>query len=153
MCGKEEKEAEDDRTKKLVSMFTVGFILNLIWEIAQAPLYKGFTNLQTQFIICFWASLLDAATVLLLVFIVSFWRKDFNWTTNVKWEEVVVLMSFGGILAVIFEVLALEFGVWDYSSKMPLFPFFNIGVTPLLQMTILPPLAIYLSGILFRYKS
>lgn len=142
-------EAKDDRTKLLVSIFAVGFILNLIWENAQAPLYKGYGGFQTHFSICFWASLLDAAIILLLTFLISFWRKSFDWIINMNWEETVVLMSFGGILAVIFEVLALEFDVWSYSSTMPLLPFFNIGLTPLLQMIILPSLTILFSRNIF----
>lgn len=152
MSGKEENVAKDNRTKLLAGIFTVGFILNLIWENAQAPLYKGFTDFQTHLIICFWASLLDAAIVLLLAFIVSFWREDSDWITCMKWDGAVVLMIFGGILAGIFEVLALEFEVWEYSSKMPLVPFFFVGLTPLLQMIILPPLTIYLTGTVFRNK-
>lgn len=142
-----------NRAKLGTSIFTIGFFLNLIWENAQAPLYRGFTDFQTHFIICFWASLVDAAAVLFLTFLISSWRKNCNWITNIKWKEAVVLMIFGGLLALIFEVFALEFGIWEYSSKMLLAPFFFVGVTPLLQMIILPPVTIYLTGIFFRYKS
>ena len=38
----------------LLYIFIIGFLLNLIWENFQAPLYEGFTNFWEHFMMCFW---------------------------------------------------------------------------------------------------
>lgn len=64
-----------------------------------------------------------------------------------------VLMIFGGAVAVLFEFLALEFGVWVYHNKMLAFPYLHVGLLPLLQMIILPALTVYLPGFFFKSNS
>lgn len=151
MAGKGDKKANNrKKVNLLTSIFIIGFFLNLIWENAQAFMYKGFTGFYQHFMICFWASLGDAAVILLFAALVSSWHKSLNWITNLKWEEVLVLMIFGGAVAVIFELWALEFGVWEYNNKMPVVPYLHIGVFPLLQMIILPALTVYFTGIFFK---
>lgn len=151
MAGIGDKRADNwKKVKLLTGIFIIGFFLNLMWENAQAPLYRGFIGFSEHFMICFWASLGDAAVILFFTALVSSWHKTFNWITDLKWEEVLVLMIFGGALAVIFELWALEFGVWDYNNKMPVVPYLQIGVFPLLQMILLPTLTIYLTGIFVR---
>lgn len=116
-------------------------------------MYKGFTGFAKHFMICFWASLGDAAVILLFAALVSSWHKSFKWITNLKWEEVLILMIFGGAVAVIFELWAFEFGVWDYTNKMPVVPYLQVGLFPLLQMILLSALTVYLTGIFFKPDS
>ena len=147
MAGKGDKKADNwKKVKLLSSIFIIGFFLNLIWEISQAPFYKGYISFYQNFMICFWASLGDAAVILFFVVLICLWRKRFNWINDLKWETVLVLMIFGGFVAVFLELWALEFGVWDYNNRMPVVPYFHIGLLPFLQMVILPALTIYFTG-------
>ena len=50
------------------------------------------------------------------------------------------------MIAVIFELRAVyATQSWQYTDTMPLVPFLQIGITPVLQMIIIPPLTILLT--------
>jgi hypothetical protein len=42
--------------------------------------------------------------------------------------------------AVLVELAGLAAGSWSYTERMPVVPVFGVGLWPLLQMTLLPPL-------------
>ena len=124
-------------------IFIMGFLLNLIWENAQAPLYEGYTNFWDHFMMCFWASLVDAAVVLLLYCLLAVWYKDFYWVRYIKWESAAVLVLLGGGIAIGFEQWAFKNEMWSYTDRMPVV-LLNTGLSPLLQMMLLPFLTFYI---------
>lgn len=62
------------------------------------------------------------------------------------------LALIGFIIAVAIEQNALLAGKWDYASTMPIIPWLNVGLVPIIQMTVLLPLSFYVAG-LFSKKS
>ena len=129
----------------ILSVFFVGFLLNLIWENVQAPLYEGFTNFWDHFMMCFWASIVDAAVILVLYALFAFWYKEFFWIKHLNWKNGLVLMLLGAAVAVGFEFWAFENEVWAYTEKMPVLGVLEVGLSPLLQMMLLPLLTLILS--------
>ncbi|MGK7392896.1 MAG: hypothetical protein ACNS60_21260 [Candidatus Cyclobacteriaceae bacterium M2_1C_046] len=125
-------------------IFLTAFLLNLVWENAQAPLYEGYTNFWDHFMICFWASLVDAVVVLLLYFLFVAWYKDFFWIRYINLKSAIILIIIGGGIAVGFEQWAFSRGMWSYTNKMPVI-FLSTGLTPLLQMMLLPLLSMYIA--------
>lgn len=138
------------KTQLVFYVFIIGFLLNLVWENAQAPLYEGYTNFWDHFMICFWASLVDAAVVLLLYGLLSFWYKDFYWVQDLNWKSVAVLVFLGGGIAIGFEQWAFKNNMWSYKNNMPVI-FSGIGLSPLLQMMLLPLLTFYIIRKMLRY--
>ena len=136
----------------ILSIFTIGFLLNLIWENLHAPLFKGFTNFWDHFMICFWASLVDAATILLLYGLVVFWYKDLYWFRYMNWKTALVLIVAGGTIAVGFEYWAFAINYWTYAEEMPVVPYLGIGLSPLLQMMLLPLLTFILVAQMSKSK-
>lgn len=47
----------------------------------------------------------------------------------------------GAATAILAERFALQYGRWTYNELMPLVPFAKVGLWPVLQMSILPPIA------------
>ncbi|WP_017732270.1 hypothetical protein [Nafulsella turpanensis] len=133
------------KARPILSIFIIGFLLNLVWENVQAPLYKGYTNFWDHFMMCFWASLVDVAVILLLYGLLAIWYRDFYWIKHINWKIAVVLIIIGGTIAVGFEYWALENETWAYTDSMPVVPFTKVGLSPLLQMMLLPLLTIWLS--------
>jgi flagellar biosynthesis protein FlhB len=70
----------------LLYIFIIGFLLNLVWKNAQAPLYEGYGSFWQHFMICFWASLVDAGVILLLYVLLAAWYRDFFWVEYLNWK-------------------------------------------------------------------
>lgn len=67
-----------NKVRLLLAIFLIGFLLNLVWENVQAPLYEEYSGFQGHFVLCFWASLVDAAVILLLYGLLAAWYSDFS---------------------------------------------------------------------------
>jgi hypothetical protein len=56
----------------------------------------------------------------------------------------------GALCAVGFELFALHFGLWSYGEQMIVLPVLVVGLLPFVQLTLLVPLAIWLTK---KFKS
>jgi hypothetical protein len=121
----------------LFYIFITGFLLNLFWEVVQAPLYIGYENFRNNFMMCFVASIIDAIVVLFLFSIFVAAYRNIYWIKNLSWSNTLLLIILGGLIAIGFEHWALTTGAWNYTDKMPVF-FSEIGIFPLLQLMFLP---------------
>ena len=135
---------------KLTSVFIVAVLLNYLWELAQAPLYVGLENYNAGvFWHCFVASLGDGIMVLLIV--VSGWlilRKP-DWFVRPGVRGYVVMITTGLVLAVLVEWVAVhKLGRWVYAERMPTVPRLGIGLVPVAQMLILPPLIFRVAAVM-----
>ena len=140
-----------NKIRLILYVFVVGFLLNLIWENAQAPLYEGYTNLWDHFMLCFWASLGDAAVVLLLFGLLAIWYKDFYWIKDINWKSASVLFLLGGGIAIGFELWAFKNNMWSYKNNMPVI-FLDVGLFPLLQMMLLHLLSFCITWMILKNK-
>lgn len=120
--------------KIFLKIFLVALLLNMAWEVAQAPLYTCFAEFWSCMALCLRASFGDAVIVLGIYFLL---RK------NLKFYRVAAL---GILIAVLIELHALESGRWAYTEAMPIIPILKVGLTPILQMALLPKLTFYLVG-------
>lgn len=115
--------------KRIFLIFSIAFILNLIWENLHSLLYDNYRGGEiTQFILLR-ATFADAVmiTVVALPFLFSsFFRKQ-------SWLIVPILLT----ISIVIELYALETGRWAYNSLMPIIPFLNAGLTPTIQLGLL----------------
>jgi len=118
----------------LIKVFVVAFIVNLIWENVQAPLYAGYSNVGQHFWICFWATFFDALFVTLMYGLINLLRKGRYNFSKLKLIEVSLILVISLITAIVIESRALSEGRWAYNQCMPLV--YIIGVTPLIQLFI-----------------
>ncbi|MBI5421028.1 MAG: hypothetical protein HZA35_01810 [Parcubacteria group bacterium] len=121
-----------------LSIVVLAFVLNLVWENAQAPLFNGYQNFVQHFMPCLWATIGDAVIILLFYEAYAFWCKDRYWIAHMKGGHIVTLMIMGVILAIFMEWGALVSGRWSYAESMPTIPLLGVGLLPVLQMMFLP---------------
>lgn len=136
------------KTFVLLSLVTiVGFLANLVWENAQAPLYEGFMSFQEHFMMCFIASVVDAGVVLLLYLAFALGYGNPFWIDDLNWKSGTLLIILGGMIAFSFEKHALSADMWDYADGMPIIPVLKVGLSPMLQLMLLPVLIYYVSNL------
>ncbi len=133
--------------KKIIIYYVaIGFILNFIWEISQAGLYEPHFQGTTDFIIVHLRAALGDVVILLVIYLIaSLVYKNNNWVVGNKTSPYVVSAFLGFIFAVAIEKYALLTGRWAYNELMPIIPIINIGITPVLQLTIIAPFSFFLA--------
>ena len=125
--------------------------LNLAWEIAQAPLYTLWTEARPGYIAfaiahCTLGDVLIGAAALLLALILLREGPLARW----RWRRIAVVAVVLGVAYTIFSewmnVTVLR--SWAYTGSMPTVELagFEMGLGPLAQWLLLPPLALYLAG-------
>jgi uncharacterized membrane protein YadS len=88
---------------------------------------------------CTVATFGDVAIVVAIFVAVALAWGDFAWHRRVSPGQSLVAILVGTVIAAAIEYRALTGGRWAYGA-MPLLPFTGIGLLPVLQMAILPPL-------------
>ncbi len=135
--------------KPVIAYFSSSFALHLIWENAQMPLFESGDNAAWQnFLMCLWATATgDMVFMLTLYLTVALIHRSIWWSFDrasyshpATWIVPVII---GVLLAVSFELWAVHAtNRWVYSS-MPNIPVLQGGLTPVLQMTLIPLVATF----------
>ena len=132
--------------RKVFYLFILAFALNFIWEISQSFLYMPhYVGISGLIKVHFIASLGDVV-ILSIIFLLSYFIFGFNLLKDkYSAKNLFVVIIIGLIIAVLIEKYALVTGRWEYNSAMPIIPLLKVGLTPVLQMILIP-----LALILFR---
>ena len=123
-------------------LFAIAFGLNWIWEIGQMFAYttEAGDSRAKSFVFCTLAAGTDAFVTLVISVVLKSPLKP----TGAKiYFSAAVL---GATCAIVFELFALRFGLWTYSERMIVLPVVGAGLLPFIQLTLLVPLAIWLTG-------
>ena len=130
--------------RALVVFCASSFVLHLLWELAQMPLFAGGPPLYSRdcLLLCLRATATgDMFFMLLLYLALAAVHRNFSWLTDspsYRHPATWFLMPFiGALLGIICEQWALATHRWQYGA-MPLLPVLHVGVTPVLQMVIVP---------------
>ena len=127
-------------------LFALAWVVNFGWEMAQAPLYAPMGPFWTAIAKCFRASLGDAGIVVALWVLGVYIFESPDWFRCADAKLIAGLSLVGGLISVGLELVALSGGRWAYGSAMPVIPGLGIGVAPVLQMALLPPLILRLAA-------
>jgi hypothetical protein len=121
-------------------LYVVSVSLNYLWELLQAPLFTAKSLSTNIWFHCFVASLGDGVIVLLLFVLAWMATGRRNWFVHPRLYDYVILIVAGISLAVFIEWAAVHvFQRWAYSQSMPRIPGLEVGLVPVLQMLLLPP--------------
>lgn len=124
--------------------------LNLVWEIAQLPLYTIWSEAQPAQIAfavahCTGGDILIGAAALIIALLIvrAPAIEQWNWLA-IGLLALIIGVSYTALSEWTNTTIRLS---WQYSSLMPLVDIgkVSIGVSPLMQWLILPPLALYLA--------
>lgn len=132
---------------RAISLFlALSFLLHLLWENLQAPLYEGYTSFAQHFGICLKAAFGDMIFMGILYGVLALLHRDLLWIANPSvyaypstW---IVMALMGFLLAVSFEFWALSTHRWAY-GVMP--TVLGIGIFPVAQMIIIPLITLSIS--------
>jgi len=139
--------------KKIIFLSLIAFVLHIVWENAQAPLFQGYASFASHFPMCLVGTVGDVVITLVVYFIVALLKNDINWISTLNKKDFVILAVIGFFIAVGIEWRALLFGRWAYADVMPIIPYLKIGLVPILQMIFLLPLSMYLTKKIVTYKN
>ncbi len=112
----------------------VAFVLHLVWEYLHISLYTGYAGLFGNYPVWLVAALGDVLYTLGAVAVLRLVKLDTQYPA---------LTAAGLLIAIFVETKALVLGRWAYAPAMPLV--FGLGLSPLLQMTILLPVSVWLT--------
>ena len=131
----------------------ISFVLHALWERAHIVLYTDYDAMEGVLPVWLVATLGDVLYTLVAVGAVSVLRKYkvIRVQQGSRCEYgLFFLLGFGIALFVEYKALALH--KWAYLPAMPLIPYLNVGLSPILQMTLLLPLSVFLSRALPLYS-
>ena len=124
----------------LLTLYGVAVAVNYLWELAQSPLYVGMDRLSLVWWHCLLASLGDGFLVLLIYAAGSVALRSPYWFVSPDVKGYVLMLSAGLLIGIGVELMALHFTrQWAYTSRMPLLPATKVGIVPVIQMLVLPP--------------
>ena len=127
------------------------FLLSFPWEMIQSPLFEGMVDMPHWDGVkyCTRAAFGDTAIMLVAFWVVAAATgRGRSWLTQSGRMPVVAIVLVGVVIAVVIEALATSgrwLEGWTYSVHMPMVPGTNIGLVPILQWIILPPMAVLLA--------
>lgn len=133
-------------------MVLVAFGANFVWEMLQMRAYTEMRNrpwLETV-PVCALAALGDAVMTIALYCLVAFAFRDRQRWLRGSWKTYTALSLLGSVSAFLIELLSIITGYWSYAKTMRMVPGLNVGLWPLLQLTILVPLAVWTAALWSR---
>lgn len=122
------------------------FLLNYPWEMLQSPLFGGMSEGAhwEKVKVCTLAALADAVISLMSYWMAAVVARNRAWPLNPKPAPWLTYMAVGLGLTMLGERLALgPLALWEYSAAMPLVPVIEVGISPMLQWLVLPPLVLW----------
>lgn len=116
-----------------------GWGLNFAWEMAHSFLYRGVPPFLEHLPFLFIAAVGDSAITVALILLVALGLRDRFWflgqlSRGLLFLVVISTLASGAIEIVNYSVLDR----WQYTPAMPRVPALAVGLTPFLQVTLLP---------------
>ncbi|MBV8356508.1 MAG: hypothetical protein JO189_01020 [Deltaproteobacteria bacterium] len=119
---------------------------NMLWELMQLPAFADWSETSWKWlafiaVIGTFGDILIAATSLVLVLVIV---GDESWPMQrSSYWRVAALATLGGVVYTTYSEWrhAVVLHHWRYSARMPLVPIFRVGLFPLLQWVLVPPMA------------
>jgi hypothetical protein len=128
------------------SVLLFSFLLNLVWEFWQVPFFRGMAD-QPHWLgvkACTQATLGDSGIALAAFWVTAMVARNRGWILRPNTLDISVFLGVGVVLTIFLEALATGmFERWAYSDAMPRLPRIGIGLMPLLQWLVIPPLVLW----------
>lgn len=118
----------------------IGFVLHLLWERSHIGLYTAYEKMEGVLPVYLFATIGDVVYMLGAILLVGLIKGDYLWLLSARTSDFLVLIFMGFAIALFVEYKALALERWAYDPSMPMMPWFHVGLTPILQMSVLLPL-------------
>jgi len=137
---------------RIALIFAVAVLVNYAWELAQSPLYAEMDDLRVNLWHCFLAALGDGVFVLAIFGAGALVFRRADWFVRPGLRGYWTMLAAGLVIGVLVEWLGLHvLRRWAYAPGMPLIPGLDIGLVPVAQMLLLPPLIVRIAGALLEW--
>lgn len=130
----------------------VAGIFHGTWEYLHLPLYTGYESLGSGWHLVVYATAGDIAYTLLIACVLAAQKRRIDWIRAAERRDYATAATLGFFVALFVEYKALYLHRWSYAASMPMVPLLGVGLSPLLQMTILTPLAIWIARVALRSR-
>jgi len=122
------------------------FLLNFAWEVIQTPFFVDIsTEVNTIIWYRFHCTLGDVMISLAGFWFVALILRSRNWCLNPTKKKLLLFVAFGVSYTIFSEIKNVSlYKLWAYSDFMPVIPYIDVGIVPLIQWIILPPLLVYI---------
>ncbi|MGH6875170.1 MAG: hypothetical protein ACREDW_09145 [Aestuariivirgaceae bacterium] len=131
-----------------VTVAAFSFMLHLLWEFAQVPLFADMPSLGHWRVIqvCGSATVGDAVIALLAFWGVALMARSRRWLLRPSRRQILVFVAIGLAITVGIEWLSTQvLDRWAYGPDMPVLPGLRVGLSPVLQWLVVPPLVVWFS--------
>jgi len=120
------------------------FLLNFTWEVLQTPFFIDISDkINTIIWYRFHCTLGDVVISLGCFWLVALISKSRTWILNPTKAKLLLFVAFGVSYTVFSEIKNVSlYKLWDYSDLMPVIPYIDVGIVPLIQWIIIPPLLV-----------
>jgi len=128
-------------------LLLISLPLQLLWEIAQFPLYTVWHEGDWGFILygLVHCTLGDLMILLSVFWLVSILNRSRLWVFSPSMPNIVLFTVIGLAYTIFSEILNTRIkGTWGYTELMPIVPVIEIGGMPFLQWILIPPILIWL---------
>jgi len=126
----------------------LGAVLNFTWEMLQMPLYRGMQQkpLWIAALICLEATIADLVILFAAYWLIAWRKRTWHWMPTMQSRDMLRFTMIALAISTAIELIATKvFHRYAYNSRMPIVPVLDIGVTPLLQWVLLPPVVLLLA--------
>lgn len=125
-----------------------GFLTHFVWEMIQVPWFAGMAEASHGSVVwlCIRATGGDVLILLSSYWLASIIVGSRRWLIEGDLKPAVILVATGLVVTIVLEWLATgPLERWVYADSMPIIPLLDVGLAPLLQWVLLPPLILWLS--------
>lgn len=129
-----------------INVALFAFLLNLVWEFGQVPLYRDLPSQGhwASIKLCVSATLGDAVIAVVAFLIVAAVVASRRWITAPSAVQVASFVGVGLAISTALEWMAIHVQArWVYGTSMPMVPILRVGLAPVLQWVIVPPLVVW----------
>lgn len=135
-----------------LTVIACSVLFHFAWEMLQMPLFENMNWDWQMALFCGAATIADTIMMLLLYYAFAVIYKEPFWINRLSVLRILLLVVAGAAGAIAAELRHTSAGSWTYSEAMPLIPFINVGISPVLQFMVLPHLVYYLAYQLVRRR-
>lgn len=133
----------------MVTVLLVAALLNLSWERVHIVLYRNYERMKGRMPVFVFATLGDVLYTFFALALIALFKRDAVWFLNPTILDYAGLAILGFCIAIFVEYKAMALKRWEYTENMPCV--FGIGLSPLVQMTVLLPLSVFINVYIHSY--
>lgn len=137
--------------RTLALLAVISFVPHFVWEYLHFGLYAGYQVWSGSYPVYWMATLGDVLYTLGAFALVSAFKKTYDWIPRAAFQDYLGLVAVGFCIALFVEYKGLALERWRYLPEMPIVPILNVGLTPILQMSLLLPLTVFIASHVLRF--